>query len=121
MAVVGILPGMPTLIFTGLSALVGGAAWLAYKRKDEVRLAEVKQEEKARADAAPKEEPIATALAMDLLRVELGYALLPLINDVQGHRITDQIKALRRQLAQEMGFVMPQVRILDNLQLGANE
>jgi flagellar biosynthesis protein FlhA len=121
MAVVGVLPGMPTLIFTGLSALVGGAAWMAYKRKDEARLAEVKQEEKARADAAPKEEPIATALAMDLLRVELGYALLPLINEVQGHRITDQIKALRRQLAQEMGFVMPQVRILDNMQLGANE
>ena len=46
---------------------------------------------------------------------------MPLINDVQGHRITDQIKALRRQLAQEMGFVMPAVRILDNMQLGANE
>ena len=121
MGVVGILPGMPTLVFTGLSALVGGAAWLAYKRKDEARAEEVKQEEKARTDAAPKEEPIATALAMDLLRIELGYALLPLINDVQGHRITDQIKALRRQLAQEMGFVMPQVRILDNMQLGANE
>jgi flagellar biosynthesis protein FlhA len=58
---------------------------------------------------------------MDLLRIELGYGLLPLINDVQGHKITDQIKALRRQLAQEMGFVMPQVRILDNMQLGANE
>jgi flagellar biosynthesis protein FlhA len=55
------------------------------------------------------------------LRVELGYGLLPLISDVQGHRITDQIKALRRQLAQEMGFVMPPVRILDNMQLGANE
>jgi flagellar biosynthesis protein FlhA len=121
MAIVGVLPGMPTLVFTGLSALVGGAAWLAYKRKDEAQAEVVKQEEKARADAAPKEEPIATALAMDLLRIELGYALLPLINDVQGHRITDQIKALRRQLAQEMGFVMPQVRILDNMQLGANE
>ena len=74
-----------------------------------------------RRDGPPKEEPIATALALDLLRVELGYGLLPLINDVQGHRITDQIKALRRQLAQEMGFVMPAVRILDNMQLGANE
>ncbi len=77
--------------------------------------------EVARAEGPPKEEPISTALAIDLLRVELGYGLLPLINDVQGHRITDQIKALRRQLAQEMGFVMPAVRILDNMQLGANE
>src|ERR1700742_3384908 len=109
MGIVGVLPGMPTLVFTGLSALVGGAAWLAYKRKDEARAEEVKQEEKARADATPKEEPIASALALDLLRVELGYGLLPMINDVKGHRITDQIKALRRQLAQDMGFVMPAV------------
>src|SRR6202012_5856241 len=104
-----------------LSAAIGATAWYAYKRKDAERVAEEKQEERAKADAAPKEEPIATALALDLLRVELGYGLLPLINDVQGHRITDQIKALRRQLAQEMGFVMPAVRILDNMQLGANE
>jgi len=121
MGIVGVLPGMPTFVFTLLSAAIGGTAWLAYKRKDEVRAEEVKQEEKAKAEAAPKEEPIATALALDLLRVELGYGLLPLINDVQGHRITDQIKALRRQLATEMGFVMPSVRILDNMQLGANE
>ena len=55
------------------------------------------------------------------MRVELGYGLLPLINDVKGHRVTDQIKSLRRQLATEMGFVMPAVRILDNMQLSANE
>jgi flagellar biosynthesis protein FlhA len=121
MAVVGVLPGMPTMVFFGLSALIGGAAWVSYKRKDAVAAEIQQKEEKDRADAAPKEEPIATALALDLLRVELGYGLLPLINDVKGHRITDQIKALRRQLASEMGFVMPSVRILDNMQLGANE
>jgi flagellar biosynthesis protein FlhA len=121
MGIVAVLPGMPTLVFAGLSALIGGAAWIAYKRKEDVQTQAKADEEKARAEAAPKEEPIASALALDLLRVELGYGLLPLINDVKGHRITDQIKALRRQLAQEMGFVMPSVRILDNMQLGANE
>jgi len=121
MAIVAVLPGMPTLVFAGLSAAIGGLAYVAFKKKDDVRIEKEKQEEKAKADAAPKEEPIATALALDLLRIELGYGLLPLINDVKGHRITDQIKALRRQLAQEMGFVMPSVRILDNMQLGANE
>jgi flagellar biosynthesis protein FlhA len=121
MAIVGLLPGMPTIVFTLLSAAIGATAWFAFKRKEETRVADEKQEEKAKAEAAPKEEPIASALALDLLRVELGYGLLPLINDVQGHRITDQIKALRRQLATEMGFVMPSVRILDNMQLGANE
>jgi len=121
MAIVAVLPGMPTLVFAGLSAAIGGLAYVAFKKKDDVRIEKEKQEEKAKADSAPKEEPIATALALDLLRIELGYGLLPLINDVKGHRITDQIKALRRQLAQEMGFVMPSVRILDNMQLGANE
>ena len=121
MGVVGILPGMPTLVFTALAGLIGGAAWVAYKRKDAIAVEQAQAEEKERAAAVPTEEPISTALALDLLRVELGYGLLPLINDVKGHRITDQIKALRRQLAQEMGFVMPSVRILDNMQLGANE
>src|SRR5579862_273122 len=121
MGVVAVLPGMPTLAFAGLSAAIGSLAWLSYKRKDAVETQERVAEARAQADSAPKEEPISTALALDLLRIELGYGLLPLINDAKGHRITDQIKALRRQLAQDMGFVMPAVRILDNMQLGANE
>ncbi len=121
MGIVAALPGMPTFVFAGLSAGIGGLAWLAFKQKNQTRIEEQASEEKAKADGAPKEEPISTALALDLLRIELGYGLLPMINDVKGHRITDQIKALRRQLAQEMGFVMPSVRILDNMQLGANE
>src|SRR6516225_4881771 len=117
MGIVAVLPGMPTLVFAALSGVTGTLAWYAHKRKN----ARTQQAaaETAQAAGPPKEEPISTALA--LLRIELGYGLLPLINDVQGHRITDQIKALRRQLAQEMGFVMPAVRILDNMQLGANE
>jgi flagellar biosynthesis protein FlhA len=119
MGVVAVLPGMPMFAFGGLSAGTGALAYYAFKRKDA-------RTQQAAADVAqaagpPKEEPISATLALDLLRVELGYGLLPLINDVQGHRITDQIKALRKQLAQEMGFVMPAVRILDNMQLGANE
>src|SRR5215467_7391949 len=119
MGIVAVLPGMPTLVFAALSGFTGTLAWYAHKRKN----ARTQQAaaESAQAAGPPKEEPISTALALDQLRVELGYGLLPLINDVQGHRITDQIKALRRQLAQEMGFVMPAVRILDNMQLGANE
>jgi flagellar biosynthesis protein FlhA len=121
MGIVALLPGMPTLVFAGLSAAAGGLAYVAHKKKDEVKSKERAEEEKTKEEEKAKEEPISTALALDLLRVELGYGLLPLINDVKGHRITDQIKALRRQLASEMGFVMPAVRILDNMQLPANE
>jgi flagellar biosynthesis protein FlhA len=121
MGIIAVLPGMPTLVFAGLAAGTGGLAYVAYKKKDAVAAVERAEAEKTKTDEKSKEEPISTALALDLLRVELGYGLLPLINDVKGHRITDQIKALRRQLATEMGFVMPAVRILDNMQLGANE
>ncbi len=121
MAIVAVIPGMPTVVFMFLSALIGGGAYLAHKKKSEAAKAESVAEQSAKAANEPSEEPISKSLAIDQLRIELGYALLPLINDVKGQRITDQIKALRRQLAQEVGFVMPSVRILDNMQLGANE
>jgi flagellar biosynthesis protein FlhA len=78
---------------------------------------------KAAADTpvASTEEPISASLKIDDLKIELGYALLPLVNSPDGtDRLTEQIKALRRSLAVEMGFVMPAVRILDNVQLEAN-
>lgn len=60
-------------------------------------------------------------MKIDVVRLELGYGLLSLINaTAEGHRLTDQIKALRRQLAAEIGFIMPSVRIQDNMQLAAN-
>ncbi|HEX4303747.1 MAG TPA: flagellar biosynthesis protein FlhA [Rhizomicrobium sp.] len=121
MAIIGVLPGMPTIVFMGLAGGAGTLAYYAYKKKDATEAVVRAEEAKANVEEKSKEEPISTALALDLLRVELGYGLLPLINDVKGHRITDQIKALRRQLATEMGFVMPAVRILDNMQLSANE
>jgi flagellar biosynthesis protein FlhA len=120
MGIVGMLPGMPTVAFGGLSAAIGTLAWLSYKQKAAEEGKTTVDAEKVKSDALAKEEPISTALALDLLRVELGYGLLPLINDTKGHRLTDQIKALRRQIAQEMGFVMPAVRILDNMSLGQN-
>jgi flagellar biosynthesis protein FlhA len=117
--VMALLPGIPMIPFM---ALGGGAAALAYlidKRGKQAVIAETKKEEDAK--AAPAEEPIAQSLKIDELKIELGYALLPLVNAPNGSdRLTEQIKALRRSLAIEMGFVMPSVRILDNMQLEAN-
>jgi len=114
-----LLPGLPMLPFLLLAITTGALAWQANKKQmEQVAEAERAVEE---VDEQPVEEPIGTALAIDELRVELGYGLLPLINDTRGHRLTDQIKALRRQIAGDMGFVMPSVRILDNMQLPAND
>jgi flagellar biosynthesis protein FlhA len=72
------------------------------------------------AEVAPPEDQAVDFLQIDILRLELGYGLLPLINYQKGHRLTEQIKALRKQMGRELGFVMPAVRIQDNMQLPAN-
>jgi flagellar biosynthesis protein FlhA len=120
MLVMALLPGIPMIPFVLLG---GGAGALAYMIEKRTRTEAAAAAQKAEADvkAAPADEPIAAALKIDDLKIELGYALLPLVNSPDGSdRLTEQIKALRRSLAAEMGFVMPAVRILDNVQLEAN-
>ncbi|GAB4393685.1 MAG: flagellar biosynthesis protein FlhA [Kiloniellaceae bacterium] len=114
-----LLPGIPALPFLALAGLAGTGAWFAAKRNKEAAAVEAKAVA-AQQTAPVAEEPIANALQIDQVRLELGYGLLPMINGQGGQRLTDQIKSLRRQLAQEIGFVMPSVRIQDNLQLPAN-
>ena len=117
-----VLPGIPMAPFLILAALTGGSAFFVNRDQERILVDETRRAEEEALDAAPlAEEPIATALRIDNVRLELGYGLLSLINgDGDGQRLTDQIKALRRQLASDMGFVMPSVRIQDNMQLSAN-
>ena len=124
MLVLSLVPGIPMIPFLALGAGAGALALKARRRnthaKAEEALAAAAPSAEAAA-AAAEEEPISSALKIDDLKIELGYALLPLVNGPDGNdRLTDQIKALRRSLAIEMGFVMPAVRILDNVQLEAN-
>jgi len=118
LTLMALVPGMPMLPFMMLGLLTGAAAYYVSTRKTKE---EAKQAEAAAAPApAPAEEPITSALHIDVLRLELGYGLLPMINSEKGPKLTDQIKALRRQIATDMGFVMPSVRIQDNIQLQSN-
>ena len=121
MLVMALLPGIPMLPFLALGGGAGALAFMIDKRtkRDASPPRRTRPTAAAKTDAA--EEPISTALKIDDLKIELGYALLPLVNAPDGgDRLTEQIKALRRSLAIEMGFVMPAVRILDNVQLDAN-
>lgn len=118
----GMLPGMPIFAFWLIGA---GAGYLAYKawyltEKTSQDLDAKKHSDETQAAQVETEEPITDSLAIDELKIELGYGLLGLVNEVQGKRVTDQIKALRRQLAQDLGFIMPSVRILDNMALSNN-
>src|SRR4029450_10859170 len=125
MLVLALLPGIPMLPFLALGGGAAALAWKARKRNGAAREAEAAAAAapglEAAAAQAAAEEPVAPALKIDDLKIELGYALLPLVNGPDGtDRLTEQIKALRRSLAIEMGFVMPAGRILDNVELEAN-
>lgn len=123
MVVLALLPGIPAIPFLFLGALAGGVSWLSLRniqQAEEKKTLAIAQDEKAKL-VKPAEEPISQTLAMDTIRLELGYGLLPLVNAQTGNKLTDQIKGLRRQLAEEMGFILPSVRIQDNLQLQAND
>jgi len=129
-----LMPGIPFLPFFILSSVLGYAAWYLWKNPPEVDeliaaggmgaaagggAMQVVGEDGEIQAAAP-EENMADSLQIDSLRLELGYGLLPLINYTKGHRLTEQIKALRKQMARESGFIIPPVRIQDNMQLPAN-
>ncbi len=118
-AVLALLPGLPAWPFLLLAAVIGGLARMLAGRTAttaEAAPAEAAAEEKA---PAPEDDP-ARALAIDPVRLELGYGLLPLASRGEGASLPDQIRALRRQLAVELGFLMPPVRIQDNIQLPAD-
>jgi flagellar biosynthesis protein FlhA len=110
--VLAVMPGLPAVPFLALAGLAGGGAWLRHKSPPPAP------------DAPPplpanREPPISDALRMDMIRLELGYGLLTLAGG-DAPRLTEQIKGLRRSIAAEMGFVLPPVRIQDNMQLSAD-
>ncbi len=123
----GMMPILPGLPFFVLGTLAGVGAWYM-RRNPMLTPAEVEAQEEAaieqqrmeEAKEEAAEEPIEQTLSIDSIRLELGYGLLPLINYEKGQKLTDQIKALRKQMAKDLGFVMPAVRIQDNMQLPAN-
>ena len=110
-----LIPGMPRLAFLVVAA---GAAFLAFHLTKSAVPAEQDTEEDL-----PAPTPIETVdslLPLDLLEIEVGYGLIALVDVAQGGELLQRIKSLRRQLAQEMGFVIPAIHIRDNLQLKPN-
>ncbi len=141
LVMIALMPGIPPVPFLILAAAVGYVGWIVYKSAktheaaDEaaggtgmarsaaaggVTAAGAQPGQQTRPDGTPITEQVTDSLQIDSLRLELGYGLLPLINYQKGHRLTEQIKALRKQMAREFGFVIPAVRIQDNMQLPAN-
>ena len=115
-----LMPGLPFIPFAALGGACGLAAWRGIKADERQKIASTMAQanELQAAHEADRQEPPASMLAIDPVRIEIGYALLPLVKQGQeGTRLDDQVKALRRQMATDYGFLLPPVRILDNLAL----
>ncbi len=113
----GVVPGLPKLPFFVLGAIVGGASYLM-SHVEIARRPEAPEE--ARPAPAEEAEDVSALLRVDPLELELGYGLIPLVDEAQGGSLLQRISAIRRQIALELGFVLPKVRIRDNLTLPPN-
>jgi flagellar biosynthesis protein FlhA len=112
----GLIPGMPKVSFMIISLLSGFLAFNLFRlaKKTEV----IKKEE---APVVATQESVERLLALDLMELEVGYGLISLVDAAQGGELLQRIKSLRKQLALDMGFIIPAIHIRDNLQLKPNE
>lgn len=113
----GLIPGLPKLSFFLLSATLFAIAFSTRSTLKE----ELKEEEKEKEEEElPEEDAVKELLAMDTLELEIGFNLIQLVDESKGGNLLGRIKSIRRQIALEMGFVVPPVRIRDNLQIDPN-
>ena len=123
LTLMGVVPGMPHFAFLSLAAIVGGTAYLMYKRSKENK-AEVVNRNKS--DVAPVENNVVKEIGwddvqgVDTIGLEVGYRLIPLVDKSQGGELLSRIKGVRKKLSQELGFLVPAVHIRDNLDLEPN-
>ncbi|MEW6246978.1 MAG: flagellar biosynthesis protein FlhA [Nitrospirota bacterium] len=112
----GMIPGLPHFAFL---ALGGGVAWLAY----ELFRREKAEREAPAAAALPgqAEDPMPRVTPPDPMEIQVGYGLISLVEGNRAGTLLERIKALRRQIAESLGFVIPPIHIRDNLQLRPNE
>jgi flagellar biosynthesis protein FlhA len=121
LVLIGSIPNMPGLMFWSLAGVCGYYAYYLQQKKvkdaevEKAAESEAKAEEVAQA-ATKEEDSLSEALAIDTLKIELGYGLLKLVEASKGGRLMEQIKSMRRQLAREVGFVVPNIRIRENMQ-----
>jgi flagellar biosynthesis protein FlhA len=124
---IGLVPGMPHTPFVGLGLVAAGFAWLIWRKKNGKTRAEADAQPAVAADQLPAlQEPESKELGwedvnpVDLVGLEVGYRLIPLVDRNQGGQLLARIKGVRKKLSQDLGFLIPSVHIRDNLDLMPN-
>ncbi|WP_456438362.1 flagellar biosynthesis protein FlhA [Desulfurobacterium sp.] len=122
LAVMGIVPGMPTIPFLLVASLIAIVAYMVYEATKEKELKEAEERAKELLkEAKAKEEEEDVISPPETLAMEIGYALIPYVEDKKKGEIVKRIKSLRKQLAKELGIIIPLVHIKDNLELKPGE
>ena len=116
LAILGFVPGMPHLVFITLSLATAGLGFMLIQ-KEEVIANETKQQEDAKAPEPPKELDWDDVDQVDLIGLEIGYGLIPLVNPETGGQLLPRVKGVRKKLSAELGFLVQSVRIRDALNL----
>ncbi len=119
LGIMGIIPGMPNFAFLTLALAAGAGAWLIAKRQEAEQQQEAREVE-PEAVAPPKELTWDDVQPVDIIGLEVGYRLIPLVDRSQGGQLMDRIKGVRKKLSQELGFLIQPVHIRDNLDLSPN-
>ncbi len=118
----GTIPGLPTVPFFILAIFVGGVAYLLLHAGRQKAAQEATAEQEVVAEAAEDAtESFRPLPPLDILGLEIGYGLIPLVDSQQDGELLDRIKSIRRQMAQEIGIVVPSIHIQDNMQLRPGE
>ena len=116
----GLIPGMPNLAFLTLGAGCGAGAWWLHHHRREAALQADAEPAPVRAPSEPVELGWDDVSAVDVIGLEVGYRLIPLVDRNQGGELMGRIKGVRKKLSQELGFLVPAVHIRDNLDLAPN-
>lgn len=117
MILFAVIPGFPKVPFIILGVTALGASYLGAKRQTK----EIQKKENEEHVPQQKEERVEDYLHVDSMELEIGYGLIPLVDAKQGGDLLDRITMIRRQLATELGIIIPPIRIRDNIQLKPNE
>jgi len=115
-----LVPGLPFIPFMLLSVGLGISGWYLYTGQQEQPQTDIADEATPVAEE-PQEQPLSELLVVDPIRLEVGYGLIDLVEGGREGNLLERLQAVRRQITQEIGFVLPPVHIKDNLQLGVGD
>ncbi|BBP45555.1 flagellar biosynthesis protein FlhA [Thiosulfatimonas sediminis] len=120
--VIGLIPGMPNIAFLTFASVAGAGAYFIHRKQQENETRPIPPTpEEQEAQSRPKELSWDDVQAVDVLGLEVGYRLIPMVDKGQNGQLLDRIKGVRRKVSQELGFLVPSVHIRDNLDLKPNQ